>query len=725
MGHIFSDICQTKKNRNSNQLPASTSTQVISNQINPNIGYPYQDNLNNQNYNQVYNSYHSNDNNYSYTANNSNPYPELQSSKPTNGTDNLTNEKKQLDEKQIQQESTAGKIIQQKNEIPQTNINTIRNEGDNLTIQNLKDQVKELQSQLNNNLNLIKQKDNEIGQLKKNVSENEKEKTILKNEKDKFMNETKNLNAQINGLQNQLNNNGNIIMQKDNEIVQLKQYVSANELEKTILKNEKDTFMNETKNLKEQINGLRNQLNNNGTTIMQKNNELELLKKKVNEYEKTQIILKNKETEKITNLNNIIMQNKAQYDKDKLEYETKIRKYKEENIQIKNQKEGIISTFKNEKNNLVTKLGKLKEENALLKMSKEPILVGLNNIGATCYMNATLQCLSNTTKLTEYFLKMFNYEINNKNRLMSNEYYNVVKNLWDYKNNNKSFSPDSFKEKLSQENPLFKGIQANDSKDLINFLLERFHLELNEPGNGQNNNMMNNYEITLNDQLNEGKMLNIFINEFKTKYNSIISNLFYGMFETRSQCQKCRNIKYNFQVYSFLEFPLEQVNKYCFNHGKRQNYNSNNQNPDVDLYECFEYNCNLDLMAGDNQMYCNICNSTQDALYGTQIYSAPNYLIINLNRGRGAVYECKVIFPEKLNLLNFITFKNENTFYELYAVICHLGPSSMSGHFVAYCKKKKDEHYKWYLFNDAIVTECQKQEEFRNGMPYILFYKAL
>ena len=340
-------------------------------------------------------------------------------------------------------------------------------------------------------------------------------------------------------------------------------------------------------------------------------------------------------------------------------------------------------------------------------------------------MNATLQCLSNTPSLTDYFLKMFNYEINNKNRLMSNEYYNVVKNLWDYKNNNKYFSPDSFKEKLSQENPLFKGIQANDSKDLINFLLERFHLELNEPRNDQNNNIMNNYEITQNDQLNEDKMLNIFLQEFKMKYNSIISNLFYGMFETRSQCQNCKNIKYNFQVYSFLEFPLEQVNNYCFNKGKRQSYNLNNQNPDVDLYECFEYNCNLDLMTGENQMYCNICNSTQDALYGTHIYSAPNYLIINLNRGRGAVYECKVIFPEKLNLLNFITFKNGNTYYELYAVICHLGPSSMSGHFVAYCKKKKDDHHKWYLFNDAIVSECQKQEEYRNGMPYILFYKAI
>ncbi len=33
-----------------------------------------------------------------------------------------------------------------------------------------------------------------------------------------------------------------------------------------------------------------------------------------------------------------------------------------------------------------------------------PILRGLNNIGATCYMNATLQCLSNTKPLTEFFL---------------------------------------------------------------------------------------------------------------------------------------------------------------------------------------------------------------------------------------------------------------------------------------------------------------------------------
>ena len=191
--------------------------------------------------------------------------------------------------------------------------------------------------------------------------------------------------------------------------------------------------------------------------------------------------------------------------------------------------------------------------------------------------------------------------------------------------------------------------------------------------------------------------------------------------ETKSQCQGCKNIKYNFQVYTFVEFPLEQVNNYCFLNGKRNNSINSNKNPDVDLYECFEYYSKCELMNGENQMYCNICNCSCDALYSTSLYSAPNFLIINLNRGRGAVYECKVNFPEQLNLYNFVSFKNGNTVFELYAVICHLGPSSMSGHFVAYCKNRIDN--KWYLFNDAIVSKCTKSNEYQNGMPYILFYK--
>ena len=410
--------------------------------------------------------------------------------------------------------------------------------------------------------------------------------------------------------------------------------------------------------------------------------------------------------EKIIEMN---MQNKQQIEivnKNKILYE-------------KNEKEmqKIISKKEEYINELKKKCKQLEDERDRPRIPI-PILIGLNNIGATCYMNATLQCLSNTRELTEFFLKFYNKKQNN---IMANEYYKLMLNLWNKEKNNSPYSPYSFKEALSKENPLFAGIAANDSKDLINFLLERFHVELNNI-NTNNENVIN-YTITQQDQLNEQKMLNLFLKEFKEKFNSPISNLFYGIMETKSQCHGCNIIKFNFQVYSFLEFPLQQVNQFCFNNGKRALFTNNGKNPDVDLYECFEYYGKIDLMSGDNQMYCNICNKLNNAYYSTVVYSTPLNLIINLNRGKGAIYECKVNFPEQLNLFNFVTYKNGYTVYELYSVICHLGPSSMSGHFVAYCKNRIDN--KWYLYNDGMVSLCTKIYQYQDGMPYILFYRAL
>ncbi len=431
------------------------------------------------------------------------------------------------------------------------------------------------------------------------------------------------------------------------------------------------------------------------------------LRKKLEELKKREEDLK-KEEKIIQEKENKFKEFKEKHSKEKLEFDEKKKLF---NIE-KEEKEKSLNKREKE---LKQREEKLKIEEEKYTRKNKPILIGLNNIGATCYMNASLQCLSNTKKLTEYFLT--NYE-DNRNKIMSHQYYKLIKHLWNEENNNISYSPNSFKEVLSKENPLFAGIAANDAKDLINFLIERLHQELNI---ALKNNSVDNYNQI--DQTNEAAVFNDFTKDFNTNFNSPISRCFYGILETKSQCQGCKIITYNFQVYSFLEFPLQQVNQYYFNNGKRPLLTNDGKNPDVDLYECFEYNRKIDLMTGDNQMYCNQCNKLCDSLYSTILYSGPNYLIINLNRGKGAVYECKVNFPNQLNIFNYLVYKTEISTYELYAVICHLGPSSMNGHFVAYCRNRIDG--KWYLYNDAFVTPCTKKYQYNDGMPYILFYRAL
>ena len=129
-------------------------------------------------------------------------------------------------------------------------------------------------------------------------------------------------------------------------------------------------------------------------------------------------------------------------------------------------------------------------------------------------------------------------------------------------------------------------------------------------------------------------------------------------------------------------------------------------------------------MTGDNQMYCNQCNKLCDSLYSTILYSGPNYLIINLNRGKGIQYKVKLKFDEVLDITNYSEESAKTgAIYDLIGVVTHMGESGASGHFVAHCKSPIDN--KWYTYNDDMVFPVKNfQTEILNyAMPYILFYQ--
>ena len=373
---------------------------------------------------------------------------------------------------------------------------------------------------------------------------------------------------------------------------------------------------------------------------------------------------------------------------------------------------------------IISDLNKPKKEIEPIELYKSPTLIGLNNIGATCFMNATLQCLSQTKNLTNYFLKKVNQDKilkkQNKNELqLCPAYLELIQNLWDENNMNKSYSPNKFMKVIESMNPL------GDSKDFIIFILEQLHRELKKPVKN----------IIVNEPLNQYDKIsafNHFFSEF-SKECSILSDLFFGINETTNICLNCKNyyeskklvypICYNYGIFNVLIFPLEEVKNMKINALQNNGQiNINNINR-VSIYECFLFNQKSDLFVGENKNYCNICKQLWDSLYTSKIFIAPNILIIILNRGKGNIYNIKLEFNEVIDITQFVIEKDKpQIIYSLYGVITHLGESGPNAHFMASCKSPVDN--KWYRYNDAMVNPINniQKDIIDFGTPYILFY---
>ena len=535
------------------------------------------------------------------------------------------------------------------------------------------------------------------------------------------------VNPQINKSQKKTYNN-NIIKEITNNI----KVINHNKDEKSngnsdnlydIPNEDKNKEKNQIEKIKELLLLWEKEIKNNYEKKLKiKDGEISQLQKKLDST-KINAFLKNNKNKKVLKKNNTnnniiikIQENKGELYKQIIEEFEKMEK---------------------EINKLEIEIKELKEELMKYKINfNSPALIGLNNVGATCFMNSTLQCLSQTKKLANYFLneknkeKIINNNIaikNNNDLQLSPVYLELIQKLWD-RNGAKSFSPNEFMSTIEKMNPLFKTGQAGDAKDFIIFILEQLHKELKMPVNFNNN--VNSGPLN---QYDKNNAFNNFFNDFK-KDCSIISDLFFGFNETVNECLNCKSIYnsnllnnplcYNYGIFNVLIFPLEEVKNMK---NSLMQYNNNFQAADeVSLVDCFIYNQKSELFTGENRNYCNICKQLFDSNFTSKIYISPNILILILNRGKGNIYNIKLNFSEVIDITHFVLQKDKPQInYILYGVITHIGQSGPNAHFVASCKSPVDDN--WYRYNDSMVNPISdiQKEVINFGTPYILFYQKI
>ncbi|KAA0173534.1 hypothetical protein FNF27_05029 [Cafeteria roenbergensis] len=188
-------------------------------------------------------------------------------------------------------------------------------------------------------------------------------------------------------------------------------------------------------------------------------------------------------------------------------------------------------------------------------------VVGLRNVGNTCFLNSALQCLSACWPLVAWALRGSELqELNTDNVLgtggvLARELGHTLRMLWTHEDVAKTggIAPDGLKAALGRFQSQFRGFRQHDAHELLSFLLDGLHEDCNR--------VLDKPYLAAPEFVpagGEAALARATWRWYQARNRSVVSACMAGMLRSQLDCPSCGHSAAKFEPFTSLQLPLAQ-----------------------------------------------------------------------------------------------------------------------------------------------------------------------